>query len=81
MQMLLWPNLQSTSNCFAWLAALASSLSSVVRRAEAAEVVVEGVEGLKPRAAETRLGLRWDFHLEEAILPFLLLAYLEATSS
>ena len=44
-------------------------------------MVVEGVEGLKPRAAETRLGLRWDFHLEEAILIFLLLAYLEATSS
>ena len=48
--------LKNTSNCFAWLAALASSLSSVVRRAEAAEVV--GLAGIEPRAAETRLGLR-----------------------
>ena len=39
-----------------------------MRRAEAAEVVVEGVEGLKPRAAETRLGLRCGFHLDEARL-------------
>ena len=46
--------LKGTSNCLAWLAALASSRSSVVRRAEA-EL---GLVGLKPRAAETKLGLR-----------------------
>ena len=38
------------SNCFAWLAARASSRSSVVR--------LEELEELEPRATETRSGLR-----------------------
>ena len=45
-----------TSSCLAWLAALASPLSSVVRLADVVEVL-EVDKQLEPRAAETRAGL------------------------